>query len=43
LFSNINELRNIIETELATEEMQIMAYNQRKNAMLYNLKQAVWF
>lgn len=43
LFSNISHLKNIIKTELATEEMQIMAYNNRKDAVLYNLKQALWF
>ena len=39
----MKELRNIIEIELATEEMQIMAYNRRKDVMLYNFQQALWF
>jgi hypothetical protein len=40
-FSYIKELKNIIET--ANEELQIMAYNQRKDAILYSFQQALWF
>lgn len=43
LFSTVDDLNHILNSELATEELQRKSYNSRKNAILCNFKQALWF